>query len=513
MSISPVAAAAYAKFVQFVEPLTRFDAASVQLVSGTTESVRVVARQTDSVSYEVSYRDGTGKVPGNVHAVGDSGELTGWLDDWRRREQAQLAGRLNGWLAREGNTIGNRLAVQDCFEGSHVGGFASTCETCMGKGKADCGTCKGEGKTECPECNIPLSGSLCLGYHKCLQCHGSGKASYGECKGCFGKGTVQCMTCNLTTPGFVECKACKGKKQVDCKPCDATGWKHRIGNLVCKVEGALAIRAGAEREEPRSTIESLKTITELHALAPLQLQDAALDGNAVRRDFAGAMPVTSLRLRAVRSEFELIAYGEHGDIRDFKNVVGNLLEADVTGLQEALRETSFLPLRPCGPLNEALGNCLRSEVLSQAVTTPPSGQQALVSGPLKNAVSVEFVADVARLARRAVSRSFRAHILLPALIVAVLPTLAFFATMLLGVSRSSRLPIALGVAVVVAVLAELWARLRLRAQFDARQRDAVSRLLKLSRSPWWWRAGMVIGVLLGFIGAHAVLVAAGVEMR
>ena len=284
MKISPLASRAYAQLVQFVEPQTRFDASSLTLSSGTTESVDVSARQTTSVTFKAVYQDSAGRVPSDVASVGTSDALTTYVDDCLRQEQERLPARMRFWLEKHANVLGSRLEENDCFGGPHRAGFELECELCRGQGHIHCTSCKGNGRLPCPDCNYIGSGSLVLGRRKALH----------------GDGTVLCMTCKATDAGFIDCTACGGKKVINCQPCKATGWRHRIGNLVAKTSTNLSIRADIDRDEPRSVIESLTGISHLHEWAPLHPSDAGTDATSVYRVFAGTMPVTTLRLKRSR---------------------------------------------------------------------------------------------------------------------------------------------------------------------------------------------------------------------
>jgi hypothetical protein len=538
--------------IRFVEPLTRFDRSQLQNVSSSSENVPIIAWQHFGVEFRTEQQSGGGRLPDDTGRLADWGTVLGSVNQAVAEQQAALPGRLSAWMAaQEAEPTTTPLDERDCVSDYHVVGYDETCETCSGYGRLTCGGCDGAGQVTCSVCNgngeYPCSCSG--GQETCPGCGGRGSwteyetrtsstgthgdqvttteyvtinvtcgtcngARFVTCRTCNGRARVPCNTCSRT--GQVTCGTCNGDGTVGCDGCDATGWLYHRAWLRADVSLQFLVFATTENGEAREQLQTLPDLAELASLADwVRIEEQKATGDdTLSRKLGGSVPVTTLSLTAVGIPFEIVGYGSSPRVYDYKNLVGRLLEADLTTLEEAVRRTPRYPLGTTTRLNHALAPFLASGAnarIGTRMADSPYDLQSSVAGDLQQAVSAEYVTRSTAAVRGSVERVYRAG--MPLLIAGLIlgPT-----ALRVGAAERHLIPIGALSAIVlglaaygIALLVEWLARYRVRRRFAPTLGQAATAYLTDSgiaaRARKWYRRSAITGGLFGWLGGAMII--------
>jgi len=530
------------QLIDFVEPNTRFDRSSLPVIDSETGSCRVTGQQMYTVVLGVDHRSGRGKLQATALKLGGAPVLRAHVERKAEANRQALPGRLHRWAAGQTEFPGIALTSADCFNGAETAGYEHSCGACQAQGQVSCTSCWGVGTSSCFMCH----GS---GKTTCASCHGKGEKSCQRCSGsgtvgehrerritnhasntshvesyleqvtcpaCGGRrkerctacsgGSVPCSHCRAT--GQVECPTCSGKGKVTCKDCDGTGALHDLALQTCSVTQSFSLQADVAGDEPRSTIEALPSLERLCALTRVEQRGVDVGSTSVTRRVEARMELTSVTVRAADEQFEIGGYGINARVFDFKNIVGALLQNDLVELEHALAKSPWLPLGPVPALDSALGKFLKSEVnarIGQVAGGNGEALERLANHDLRGAVSVDYVKRAAAAVRKAATRIYRSEIFRPALLVGIAPTIALVVIPLLNRTwRSESGWVALCIALLGGVGAELWALFRLKSRFDAELAPKAVKMVRATWTLWWWRFAMFLEVMVGVVAAAIV---------
>jgi hypothetical protein len=521
------------QLIDLVEPNTRFDRASLPLVSAATNRCSVTGAQVYRVAFGAQSKSGRGKLPAGARHAGNSEIFRAALDRATEANRLALAARLRRWLANQAELPGTALGGADCHDGEDAIGYEHECQPCHGRGEVRCGSCSGAGSANCTNCHGSGQGNCwsCSGSGQkaCSRCNGSGsigenrerrRANYADnrewteyyveyvtCSSCGGQRQLRCTSCSsgkvsctiCSASGRVQCGACSGSGKVSCAGCDGTGTLHEIGTQTCDVSQTLALQTNAEDEEARQTIESLGTLERLCSLTRAQLRGAAVSADSVTRQIEAQMMLTAVSVRVAQQQLDIRGYGDQAHVFNFKNIVGTLLDTDLQELEHALSNGSWLPLRPVPALDAALGGFLLSEINSKIGHVAGARRAALgdfANRELRGAVSVSYVQRAAKALRSAVTRTYNSEIVIPAAVAAFLPAISLVVVPLLNNAwRGINGWLTLLMAVCAGGAAELWAVSRLRKRFMLELAPKAIALLRTTRTLWWWRLVMLLGMV------------------
>ena len=515
-STSP-ADAVLANVIAQIEPWTRFDRDSLAGVVATTEKVLVHAQQRFKVSFSIKTRDGYGGLPSQVDDVGNNSSLQAHMERQVANARSVLSSRLRQWSAIYNNRPSPRLTAADCFDAPHHVGFAWTCGTCNGKAKVICGTCHGERQVTCNTCG----GS---GHNACRKCGGNGQElvqrtrtayksytptsgawvneyyqEWERCSWCGGRGTQGCQTCG--SRGWVECGTCNATGRVPCTFCGATGTRHKEALIGCDIAQTFAVQAETAIEEARRELESLD-IYALCALGPFVRIPGDIDDNTLEHSFTGEVSVTRLGFNMAGARHEIVGYCALGQVKDYKNIIGVLLQEDLNDLEVQLAATSTFPLRPMHMLEAALQKFMSSEInmrIGTLADQPETRLESAVRDEFKQSVSIDYTVDAAAAIRQGLVRIYRSFALPGAAVTAALPGTLIGTTYILGLMRMYpwwSLLGSIGIAFGVGWLLERRARLYIKTSFDnsvggrAFEIAATHKSVRILR----WASG-VLGVL------------------
>lgn len=537
-------AAVVAQVVGVVEPLTRFDRSSLATRAGTTETASAAARQRFVAEYRAESSRGTGALPGGVRALGGAAAVRAHLGAFERGERTALSGRLRDWLARHGADPRARVAAADCLAEAAPVGWSWRCETCGGAGSVQCATCRGMRTVQCGGCGGSgrSSCSSCggAGRKSCSGCGGTGAVwqavlvqksftnSSGQqeprseweqqrvgcgmcggrgtlgCDGCGSSGKLTCSTCGAT--GTVNCMTCGATGSVACGPCAATGTRHEVSRLRCDVIEKTEIAPSSPRAEVTATLEKL-SIADLADMASLEPGRAETGDAHAEREFAARIAVTAVTIDAAGRSFEILGYGSPPRVRDFKNVVGALLENDLADLESAVRATWRLSLRPSRRIARPLAGFLASEANARIADVAIGSSSKYEDR--RGAVSQDYADRATKALRGAVSRLHWSGAWLVVLVFLAIPFPVFrwLTPVVVGMRDLDGVPpAAVAGAALVAILVLDWlAKRRVRTACGAERGDAVVAALKRSGSLKARRVVLAVaaaaGIVVGFFAA------------
>jgi hypothetical protein len=493
-----------------VESLTRFDLSSISAAEAETIDVPVACELRYVVSFNRVDHAGYGALPNGTISMPNKAALDSYIQNLRITAEQGFSERLTRWIADHCVPPEPPLAANDCYEESSPAGYIYTCGGCSGKGQVRCTSCGGSREVRCFSCG----GS---GKASCSGCGGRGSnqktrwtdrqvynptdnrtytqsymESYEEsCFSCSGSGKQVCYSCH---GGWVTCSLCSGTGSISCSSCHGSGRLVAVARLTCMVGSFFGIHATTTLSEAQQKLEALPTLTALAMLAPVRRTQAKVEGNSLGMSYTASVQVTRLQVTAAQQQFDMLGYGNAASVENFKNIVGLMLENDLSELERSLQKAPWILLRPNQAIDAALSNMLRSEIHSRIVTEiKPSATNRKGPSPLglDHSVSEEYVAHAARTIKDSLIRLYRGHGLAgTALALGAIAVLAI-AIYLLRLNEFLRL-LAFAGSFVVALFAgwlyEWLAMRQLCSRFGAPLAERLVSLFKMTRSLGMWYA-------------------------
>ena len=500
-----------------VESLSRFDRSNISASSAETIDVPVACELRNVVSFNRVDHAGYGALPDGTVAMPNPAALDSYIQNLRITAEQELSGRLTRWVADHSVPPEPPLVANDCYDESAPAGYIYTCGGCRGKGEISCGTCGGQGEMRCPRC--PGSGK-----NECSGCRGAGynirerpiqrqeriniynpnDNSYrDECRmvNDYEKYQDRCFLCGGSGEqvcscrgGWVTCSSCSGTGSTNCSSCHGSGRLSASARLTCTVGSSFAIHASTSLTEAQEKLQALAAPSALAMLAPIKRTQAMVDGNALAMAYTASVQVTRVQVTVAQQQFDILGYGNAASVENLKNIVGLMLENDLSELERSLQMATWVLLRPNQNIDAALGNMLRSEIHSRILTEiKPSGNgtKGLPQLGLDHSVSEEYMARATRTIKDSLIRLYRGHGLVGTVLALGTTAVLAIAIYLLRLNEFSRL-LAFAGSLVVALFAgwsyERLALRHLRRHFGAPLGEKLVTLLKMTRSLGTWHA-------------------------
>lgn len=508
--------AVLANVVAQIELRTRFDRDRLAWVAATIEKVPTHAQQRFIVGFNIQTQNGHGLLPFDADSVGDDSGLQAHMERLTAHVRSVLPHRLGQWETTYDNVPGPKLTAADCFEAPRPAGFKWTCRTCDGTKKVTCSRCSGEGKLTCGTCNGLKTVS-------CHTCNGSGKLWWGTnrtvydlntksyrteyfkdwywCPSCGGSRSQGCQTCNAR--GLVNCGTCGATGQVLCSACGATGSRHKVATVRCDIAQTFVVHADTALDEARHVLEALDLYA-LCELGPFVRVPGAIGNDTLEHSFTGEVSVTRLGFNMAGARHEIIGYGVAGQVKDYKNIVGVLLQEDLSALEANLAATSTFPLRPVHTLEASLQKFMSSDInmrIGTLADQPHTQLESVARDEFKQAVSIDYVVDAAAAIRQGLVRIYRSFALPGLVVTAALPAMLIGAAYLLGLTRMYpwwSLLGSIGIAFGMGWFLERRARLHMKACFDTIVGGRAFEIAAPLNSVRNWRR---VARVLGVVGA------------
>ena len=301
---------------------------------------------------------------------------------------------------------------------------------------------------------------------------------------------MRCIACSAR--GVVVCSTCQASGEVGCGCCHARGELFDRARLRCTVDSSFALRATTPLSEAQARLQALPSVAALAALAPVMRTHGSVEGNTVVNTYSATVQVTQLQLVAAQHRFEILGYGNSARVENFKNIIGIILEGDLTELEQALEKAPSIALWPDAELYSALSKVLESEIHSRIGAEglrSAEGLKALAPGGLAYAVSEEYATRASPAIRDAVGRLYRGLGLTGTVLALGTTVVLAIVIDFLGLNGYPRLLAYTG-SFAAALLAgwayERWALAQLCTSF-ATQLERFVTLLRVSRSVRTWR--------------------------
>lgn len=515
-----------AQLQALVEPQTRYSLDSLTIRAGPDSLARGVAQVTERVHFSTQASRGPGALPAGISARPTEAAVNSAAQEQVQAHTTAVSSRLNRWSADK--ALDARLSASDCWDGPTAFGTTRPCSECKGAKQLTCRNCGGRGTTQCTSCDGGGNArcSSCQGGRvSCTSCGGQrgrnvqtgrdGSFRWEQCYGCGGSGTKSCSNCGgsgrrscmMCSAGHVRCAPCGGGGRVDCGACKATGNTHVVVRIDCSVTHAMTLTHGLADAQIAAEFAALDTRA-LVSLCIVSPREPVVQGVGLVRAYNVALPVAELFVKVAGEELRLLGLGEHAHVRDFRNVVGRLLEHDVHALREARAGHPWLVLSPSVALERALEIVLDSEanqaILDAAHAAAGKADRSpdRIAAASKGAVSTSYVQALDSEFSASLKRAVVGPLGIPMLGVSVgMAVLAFgVAHLVARYQDGSEMAFAAGVALHCIVLgalgAEWWARRRLARLFDGPSWQRMRPLIARLRIGLMLRGGAMVAGLL-----------------
>ncbi len=299
----------------------------------------------------------------------------------------------------------------------------------------------------------------------------------------------------------MKCQACGGTGSQRCRDCEATGWRHELRTVRCRVEPGFSVDFQDSDAEVAQRYRScdLPTLTTLAGVSQTSVQ---IDNSTFERLYQWESQITRLRIDALGETVTLTGFGAEARVFNFQNLVEILLRADLRLLQEAVAATRPWSFQAPAALLAAVKHCLLSEANAMIGEAGKDGNDLAAAG----GVSGEFSRGTAKALRSALHRLYfgKAVIGLP-FAVAVPSTFLVVADRTYWLARRPGLTLpatALVLAVTIAVT-ELIARARAKSMFGRELGPRVDRMLAGQKVLRFWR---IVPAAVGLLGSFVTLV-------
>ncbi len=448
-------------------PVTRFGRDDIgQDAPDRLLDVDVTLTLVQEVHFDVAWSAGARQLPKDITLLGNGTRLKVELNTQLGLARDGCADALRAWVAQDRHAYRRVLPADAAFR--HTPGrygIEFTCQSCFGKCQLPCGDCAGAGKLGCQACKAAgtVHCQQCAGTtrRKCAACVGRGYSIEQTteqrwdaaanafvtvttpvnrpCLGCSGAGSTHCTACTF---GQAQCAACMGKCRVDCAACagaasfpcgacEATGTQH---------EWAAVTAASVVHEELTFGVVDPaleRLIRERIASADLPQYGRYLEAHHVIEDQALGSRY-ELRIDAVHAElqaaarrFAIYGLGAQGQVLDFVNIAGHLLDDDLVTLERAVAHVNNWGQPRNAALPDALQHVLASELnlliaeqLGARSARPKQAARA-VESHYKSMVDAAYVERATVALRRSFDGLYGADLLRPSLcLAAVTATLA-----------------------------------------------------------------------------------------
>jgi len=527
------------QIVSLIKQHTRFGQDSIAVEREQWESLLTSIQWSSEISFSSTTSEGHGRLGDDVLNTGSQAALDNRLQQILSAEYAQLPGRLEAWhLVRLKKPVSQEssLTAAECFSGARKLGYAYQCGPCGGAGSVTCSGCRGRGKVTCLPCNG-------MGRCICTSCYGSGKKSCSYCNGtgtiheqksrqvinsngvyiteyytesrpctnCSG-GRVGCSTCSqigsytcfgCLGTGLQTCGGCGGSGRCRCAGCSGTGLRNRIATTTCSIRESYSTQLQEDRQEVQKTV-SQWTYRQMLEFGAIRRTGCLRNGAVVTRQFAATVPLAVTEMNCCGNKIPLFGYGLGAKVLDFHNVVGLLLEEDLSNLHEALGiRWSWLPFYK----QEKLGPSVASMISSDAHLLLCRSKEDRSNLTADGTVSAEYCDQAVAALKKAMGRLYCPG--------SMLVTCALMAlTLLLGIvlfrfggylHLTIRLVylVLVAVAAAVAVCGEWAARRRFSLTFAAEQQASALSLLSTTGTLLRWRIAFGIAATIGIVaGRH-----------
>ncbi len=513
-----------------VEPHTRYTLDSLAIRDGTESVARGRITVSEQAQFSVRTSTGAGALPAGIPTRPSEAAVNASAQEHAQALKAAVTARLTRWAA--GQPLDASLSTSDCWDGATAFGTTRTCSGCNGAKQLTCNGCGGRGQTRCTACdgggsarcsscsggrvacsscggqrgrNVQTGSDGSFRWEQCYACSGSGQQNCGQCRG---SGRRTCMMCSF---GNVRCARCGGSGRIDCSSCSATGATHMIARTECSVTHQLVFSHALSDQQVATEFGALSTRA-MMALCDVTPREPSVQGTQVVRSYDLTLPVAELFVTVAGEELRLLGLGPDAAIRDYRNVVGRLLEHDVHALRAARAGHPWFVLAPSVALERALEVVLDSEA-NQAILDAKHGgrgpaertpaaiaaaSQGSVSAGYVQALDLEFTASL----RRAVLGPLGIPMVSAAAGASVLAFgLAHVVARVIGFHPAFG-PTQMGILCILAATggAEWWARQRLASQFDGPSWTRMTPLIGKLGIGWMLRGAAVGAGLSAWAG-------------
>jgi hypothetical protein len=306
--------------------------------------------------------------------------------------------------------------------------------------------------------------------------------------------------------------------------------RHKEALVSCDIAQTFAVQADTSIEEARRELEALDLYA-LCALGPFVRVPGNIGDNTLEHSFTGEVSVTRLGFNMVGARHEIVGYGAVGQVKDYKNIIGVLLQEDLSDLEARIAATSTFPLRSVSTLEAVLKKFMSSEInmhIGELADQPHTRLEMAARDEFKQSVSIDYVVGAAAAIRQGLVRIYRGFALPGAVVTAVLPAMliplfyrlyakvievvvtaaspatlngALYLFVITSIYPWLSLLGSIGIAFGMGWLLERRARLHMKASFD---KIVGGRALEIAAPPDsvrnWRRVARVLGVV-GALGA------------
>ncbi len=516
-----------------VEPQTRYALDSLTIRAGSESIARGVVDVTERVHFSAHTLRAAGPLPAGITARPSEASVNSAAQEQVQAHANAAPARLSRWALN--TALDARLSASDCWDGPVSFGTTRQCSECKGAKQLTCRNCGGRGTTQCTSCDgggNARCGSCQGGRTSCTSCGGQrgrnvqtgrdGSFRWEQCYGCGGSGTKSCSNCGgsgrrvcmMCSAGHVRCAPCGGGGRVDCGACKATGATHFVSRVECAVTHATSLSHRIADAQVAAEFAALDTRA-LVSLCDVSPRAPVVQGVNLVRAYDVALPVAELFVQVAGEDLRLLGLGDDAHIRDFRNVVGRLLEHDVHALRDARAGHPWFVLTPSVALERALEIVLDSEanqaILEAAHAAAGKADRSpdRIAAASQGAVSTSYVQSLDAEFTASLKRAVIGPLGIPMIGVSVgMAVLAFGVAHLVARFNGLESAYATGVALHCIVLgtlgAEWWARGRLARLFDGPSWQRMTPLIARLRIGWLLRsAAIATGVTLWFVLARA----------
>lgn len=484
--------------VDKVESLTRFDRSSISASDTETVDVPMMCELRYVVSFNRVGHSGHGNLPGGAISVPSKAALDSHIQMIRASAEQGLPDMLARWIAGHPLPPEPPLTADDCYQEKPLAGYVYTCGSCGGSGRVTCGKCGGSGRVTCGSCGG--RGTLKkqrekVRYVQRTRWDAGTNSNITEFVNEYYTEDYD-ETCFSCSSGKVSCSSCGGSGICTCSSCNGAGKRHELASLKCAVNPVFTISAQTTISEAQEKLQALSGVPALAMLAPVKRTQAKVEESGLVNVYGATVQVTRMRIAAVERQFEILGYGDSASVENFKNIIGVMLENDLSALEKSLKEASWIAFRPNPDLDAALGNVLESEIHSHIVTGGAQGVKdvkVLAQQEFAHLVSEAYTTRALQTIKKSLTCLYRAHGL-TAMALALGTTLALCVVVhLLRLNEFLRL-IAYAVSFCAGLLTGSGYSSRglglIRTRYSGPLGEKVTTLLRVTGSVrTWWRLG------------------------
>lgn len=393
------------QIVDKVESLTRYDRSNISVINADPKTVDVpmVCELRYVVSFNRVGHSGYGSLPGGAISAPNKTALDSHIQMIRASAEQGLPNLLARWVADHAVPPEPPLVANDCYQEKPLAGYVYTCGNCGGSGRVTCGSCGGSGTLKKQREKVR--------YVQRTRWDAGTNSNITEFVNEYYTEdyTETCFSCSS---GKVNCPSCGGGGTCTCSSCNGAGKRHELAGLKCAVSSAFTISAHTAIAEAQEKLQALPGVPALALLAPVKRTQAKVEGNRLVNVYTATVQVTRIQVVAVERQFEILGYGNSARVENFKNIIGIMLENDLSELEKSLQKAPWIALRPNPDLDAALGNVLKSEIHSHIVTEgsqPVKDLKVLAQQEFAHLVSEKYATRAVQTIKNALVCLYRAH--------------------------------------------------------------------------------------------------------